>query len=116
MDKKKKLIITAVLIIVVIALIYWFFLRKKEVKTDAATVDSGSGVFPLKKGSRGKEVEQVQIYLLREYGAQYPKSGIDGIWGNETDVNVTKFLKKDNVSEASYNKWSLGKIGTSKFK
>jgi hypothetical protein len=110
---KKYLIWSAIALIVFIA-IYFLFLKKDKEET----IDLGEAVidpFPLKKGSRGKEVEQLQMYLLKEYGASFPMFGVDGIWGDETDANVKKFLNRDNISKEVYQKWNLSQFKTSKF-
>lgn len=49
----------------------------------SSTVNTSSGVFPLKKGSKGAEVKKVQQWLMRN-GYDLPIWGADGIWGNET--------------------------------
>ena len=47
---------------------------------------SSSG-FPLKKGSRGELVRNIQEALIEKYGAGIlPKYGADGIWGNELET------------------------------
>jgi hypothetical protein len=71
--------------------------------------------FPLKKGKRGKEVEQAQIYLIKKYGAKFPNYGVDGIWGNETEGNMVKFLHKNTISQNFYKSTGMDKIKTSVF-
>lgn len=72
--------------------------------------------FPLKYGKRGKEIEQAQIYLLKEWGAQFPKFGIDGVWKQETEDNMVKFLKKNSISKDFYLKTGMDKIKTNIYK
>lgn len=71
--------------------------------------------FPLKKGKRGKEVEQAQIYLIKKYGAKFPKYGVDGVWGNETEGNMVKFLHKNTISQSFYQSTGMDKIKTNVF-
>jgi len=59
-----------------------------DVTTPSKPTSSGSGNrnsgFPLKKGSRGDLVQNVQEALIKKYGASIlPKWGADGIWGSE---------------------------------
>lgn len=119
MSKKTKIIIALALAVIVIAIIVYFVFIKNKQAADDSNPDSAaenSGVFPLKMGSKGKEVEQLQMYLLKQYGAQFPKFGVDGDWGTETDSNVQKFLKRDNVSQDVYTKWNLASFVTTKYK
>jgi peptidoglycan hydrolase-like protein with peptidoglycan-binding domain len=107
MSKKKIIIIIAIIIIIGVAA--WLILRKpKDKAPDAAASVSSNidlSVFPLKMGSRGKEVESVQKYLNSKYNASLQ---VDGIWGALTDAAVQGYLKRDNVSSDIYIKWGLG--------
>ncbi len=48
---------------------------------------SNSSGFPLKNGSRGPLVRNIQEALIRKYGtAILPRFGADGIWGSELDA------------------------------
>lgn len=52
----------------------------------ASSGGSSSG-FPLKKGSRGELVKNIQQMLIKKYGvAILPKYGADGQWGTEMDT------------------------------
>jgi len=56
--------------------------------------------FPLQLGSKGKNVERLQIYLLRNYGW----AGIvTGIYDEKVQERVMKYLKVTSVSEALFN-------------
>lgn len=118
MTKQKKIIIATILFIVAAVIVYWVFIRKKTVVIDplVSPVVPIIPIFPLKKGSIGKEVEQLQTYLVKEYGAKFTLYGVNGKWGVETDNNVQKWLKRDNVSEGAYTKWNLAKITTNVYK
>ena len=46
--------------------------------------------FPLRQGSRGTLVKQLQQALIRQFGSNIlPRFGADGIWGNETQTALT---------------------------
>ena len=46
--------------------------------------------FPLRRGSRGTLVKQLQQALIRQFGSNIlPRFGADGIWGNETQTALT---------------------------
>lgn len=72
--------------------------------------------FPLKKGKYGKRVEQLQMWLLKNHGSQFPKFGIDGKFGDETLSELQKATKRDNVSEEYFNKAGMGNIKTTIYK
>lgn len=96
-------IIISIVAILVIGLALWLILRKPKVKE----VQPPSGnpiVFPMKKGSTGKGVEQLQRYLNQKYSAGLR---VDGDWGDKTETAVQTYLKRDNISEEVYNKWNL---------
>ncbi len=113
--KNKKYWIIAILgLIAVVVLIIW---RKKnqelqkaeDVPNEAAPVKLNDqqkvvSTFPIKKGSTGPEVFKVQAWLLKNEGAQIK---VDGIWGNETEKAVNKFLKVNGISEAKYKSMGL---------
>lgn len=118
MSKTQKILIVVVLVAVLAVIIYLVFIKKKQTgdTPTSTSTTANSGVFPLKMGSKGKEVEQLQTYLIKQYGAKFPQFGVDGDWGAETDTNVQKFLKRDNVSQDVYAKWNLASITTNKYK
>jgi len=58
---------------------------------------------PLKKGSRGKYVKQLQEALITRYKVKLPKNGADGVWGTETE-NALISLKMPTVIYWSH--WS----------
>lgn len=59
----------------------------------------------LAKGSEGKEVERLQIWLLRHHGW---KGAVTGIYDEQTDRLVQKRFKKDHVDKATYEKYQMG--------
>ncbi len=62
-------------------------------------------IFPLRKGSTGKEVERLQIWLLRNYGW---KGAVTAIYDEQTLKLVRKCLKKDTVDQMTYEKHQMG--------
>ena len=115
MEKKRTWIIIGLLVLA-ISLYFWWKKRKevavatdvpdlsaqnidKTLTTDSNIIAPVVSKFPLKFGSRNDEVKKVQIWLLKNEGAQIK---VDGIWGKETDAAVKKFLKKDSIEEGQY--------------
>jgi hypothetical protein len=62
-------------------------------------------IFPLQKGSTGKEVERLQVWLLRNHGW---KGSVTGIYDAQTETLVKKRLKKNAVDQATYKKHQMG--------
>lgn len=113
MKKNQKTILVILLIAMVVAVAALFFLKPK--KFDAgqpyAEPEPGDntppekpviylppakmpvGSFPLKKGSRGKLVQMIQVI-----------AGVkpDGVWGNGTDTAVRNKLKTSSIDEIKF--------------
>lgn len=105
MNKKKILFIVAILAVIAIAL--WLIFRKPK---EIALIEGQPAPvikFPLKLGSSGYGVQQVQKYLNSKYSAGLK---VDGDWGPKTNDAAILYLKRDNVSEDVYIKWGLDKI------
>ncbi|HEX8546144.1 MAG TPA: hypothetical protein VF691_04230 [Cytophagaceae bacterium] len=120
-EPKSKLFLYGGIAVIAMCLVWYFFIRKTKTllpPNPQALPESSKDeeVFPLKKGKQGKEIEQLQTFLLTKYGAQFPKWGIDGNWGEETETNVIKFLKKDTVSKIYFEKAGIGRYKTNKYK
>ena len=118
---KKKLIIWAI-ILIALAFLVWICCGSKKKKTETLLVEEQApDPFPLKYGSRGKEVKQAQmaakLKLLREEGINnsFPKYGCDGVWGDETTEYIQKAFKRDNISKAFYDKTLMGNLNPSAF-
>lgn len=97
--------------------------REKETPTVTATqiltvpVDSApsvpvreinkqeDSVFPLQMGSTGKEVERLQIWLLRNHGWQ---GEITKVFDAKTLALVQKSIQQDTVDKATYEKHQMG--------
>lgn len=60
--------------------------------------------FPLKRGSRGSKVTEVQQIIKKLDATLLPKFGIDGDFGRETEAAVEKLLGKKTIdSQADIN-------------
>lgn len=87
----------------------WKYLSKKdETKTDEkgnGNVDRGDGssspskpsVFPLKRGSKGAKVKELQLILLKVDPNILPKYGADSDFGNETETALLKLFNQSTV-------------------
>ena len=64
-------------------------------------------VFPLRLGSRGKEVERLQVFLMRNLGWVRKPTGIFDL---HTEERCTKFFKIQEVSKEQYDKLMLDKM------
>ena len=108
MDKKK--IFWGIVIVLIIVVVY-FLLRKKKVNDAVEESSINAAAFPLKMGSSGPEVAQLQKYILSQYDSNaLPLFGADGKWADETQAAVSKYLKRDSVSLDYYVKAKLDKI------
>lgn len=75
----------------------------KSSKTKSTSSGSGDG-FPLKKGSKGDNVRQLQQALISKYGSSIlPKYGADGDFGSETQNALKKKGLPTIVSESIFN-------------
>lgn len=128
--KKNGWWIAAGLVLAAISVYFiYFHSRKKVAKVALPATGAGANQevervgfanctddFPLKKGRCGKRVEQLQMHLIRQYGAQFSVWGVDGKFGDETEALVLKFLKKDSVSEEYFNKTGMASLITNIYK
>lgn len=65
---------------------------------------SNSDSFPLKKGSRGEYVRQLQQALMDNHGVKIlPKYGADGVFGNEVIAALKKLKYPTTVSQSLFN-------------
>jgi hypothetical protein len=98
-----KRVLLIILIILILGVVIYFMLRPEK-KDDALDP------FPLKHGSQGPEVGQLQKYLIKEFGAKVSPSGkVDNWWHDMTETAVQTFLKRDNISRSLYYKFKMDK-------
>jgi hypothetical protein len=123
MKVTRKQVIIGVLVIAVAVIIFIIVRKKMKEKKELdessdtnTTVDpanigastyQNASVFPLKRGSKGIQVRQLQTYLLKEYGF---KGAIDGDFGPITEAAVIKNLNRNNVSEDIFKKFGMDRI------
>jgi hypothetical protein len=119
MKKNTGKIIAGVLLLAGGYFIYKYFSKPKISKAEPASdpilntstsnttskpkpVSSG---FPLKKGSRGAKVKELQQAILKYDPKALPKYGADSDFGSETQFAVSKILGKTSVdSQADIDK------------
>lgn len=121
MKKGAKILVIIIVLAVLIVggiLIYRHFKNKDEDGGNGGGNGSGSGngnnsssalndnaTFPLKKGSRGKQVAFIQRYINKYYGISMLT--VDGIWGNNTERLVKSTLENNyadgQITAAEYN-------------
>lgn len=73
--------------------------QKDEPKKDEPITPSpiAKDDFPMKKGSKGARVSQVQSLLLKIDKKLLPKFGADGDFGSETEEAISKILGKKTI-------------------
>lgn len=110
MNKNTKIIIGSVLLITGGYFIFKYFSKRKP-KNEPSTIDPilqsaqvpqptpsiTSSTFPLKRGSRGSKVKELQYAILKYDKNLLPKFGADGDFGAETESAVEKLLIKKTV-------------------
>ena len=80
--------------------------------TTHTTSSSRNDDFPLKKGSKGDAVRQLQQGLIDKYGASIlPKYGADGDFGSETQAALKKKGLPSIVTESVFNVITQGGDG-----
>lgn len=62
---------------------------------------SGGDAFPLKVGSQGKEVEQLQLWLLKNHGIQ---TNLSGIFDHPTENALMRTLETSELTADLYKK------------
>jgi hypothetical protein len=105
MVKNNTKIIAGIIGAVGIYFILKYYMDKKKtqpkeeepIKPSDAPVISAGDKFPLKKGSKGASVTQVQSILLKIDKKLLPKFGADGDFGSETEGAILKVLGKKTI-------------------
>ncbi len=80
-------------------------LKKTSSNKKEITTQKEEGTFPLRSGSTSKEVERLQIWLLRNHGW---KGAVTGTFDSQTLGLVRKSLKRDTVDQETYTKYQMG--------
>lgn len=82
----------------------WKYLSKKDEPEIEETVDEITGiktstsVFPLKRGSKGAKVKELQLILLKADPNILPKFGADSDFGSETESALLKLFYKTSIA------------------
>lgn len=75
-----------------------------SIKTNSTSSTTSSDGFPLKKGSKGNNVKQLQDALLAKYGRSIlPKYGADGDFGSETEAALKKVDYPTTIDQSTFN-------------
>ncbi len=61
--------------------------------------------FPLRLGSKGKRVERLQVWLMRNFGWT---GKITNVFDKKTEDLLKRVLKKTQLDEATYNRMKMG--------
>ena len=78
---------------------------EKEKKEKTPITKQPATIWPLQAGSQGKEVERLQIWLLRNHGWKGP---VTGLYDEQTDRLVRKRFKKTYLSRSTYEHYQMG--------
>jgi hypothetical protein len=110
--KNKKVVIIIVVVALIGLGIFMFARSKAKQDKNAPTGDNAStptSPFPLKYGSKGTEVTQLEKYLIKEWGAKVSATGVvDDTWGPYVQDAVKKFLSTDQVTKELYDAKKMG--------
>ena len=81
--------------------------KKAPVKKKPATVSPPQAdEFPLRRGSKGKRVERLQVWLMRNYG----RTGkITGVLGPATEQHMLRYLKTRQLDKETYYRLRMDK-------
>jgi len=120
--RRRNIAIVATVVVLAGVGIYIYFSRRKNeddtvpyippITTTALTqpstyipsTPSRNDNFPLKRGSRGERVKQLQLALIAKYGASaLPKYGADSDFGSEVESALTKNGWPTSIDETTYN-------------
>jgi len=93
---------------------YWKNKKKANQEEDTTSVTDSTSIatssaknddFPLKRGSKGNRVTQLQNALVKKYGASIlPKYGVDGMFGKEVEAALVRAKMPTSINETNYTK------------
>jgi hypothetical protein len=118
MNKNTKNVIAGIMLLAGAYFIYRYFRGNKPKKqkplelSDFSTPPSSStsSSFPLKKGSKGAKVLELQNAIMSINPRLLPKFGADGDFGSETELAVSRMLGKNTIdSQADIETIKKGK-------
>jgi hypothetical protein len=136
LTRRQRLIVAVVVLALVAAVAVFVYRRRKAAQAAASAPVAGEAKvlplvaapalfsdcpndsFPLKFGKCGKRVEQFQLYLIKQFGAQFSTYGVDGKWGEETEMLAKRYILKNDpftISEDYFNKTGMYAYHTIKY-
>lgn len=71
-------------------------------KGSSSGSNNSSDFFPLRKGSKGENVKDLQELMLKINNKLLPRYGADGDFGSETEAAVVSLLNKKTVEYSDY--------------
>ena len=84
------------------------------VEVEARQADTPATVFPLKLGSKGREVEQLQIYLMKREGG-FTHEQLSGELDEYTLRRMKELIHRDQMSEQNFYKREINQERTYKY-
>lgn len=99
---KKYLIIAVIIIIIAVITYFVFFKKKQNAEVEEKEPEVKPDIFPLKKGSKGIEVLNLQKFL--NFQTKPPMAAIaeDGIFGDETESRLFEIQKTKEMPKMAY--------------
>ena len=105
MNKKSKNIIAGIMLLAGAYFVYRYFrgnkpkVQKPLELSDFSNPPSPStpSTFPLKKGSKGAKVLELQNAIMSINAKLLPRFGADGDFGSETELAVSRMLGKKTI-------------------
>jgi hypothetical protein len=70
------------------------------------TIATGDDSFPLKRGSQGKRVERLQVWLLRNLGIG---GNVDGLFDSITEKRLYRALGVKELDKETYMAYEMGR-------
>lgn len=115
MNSKTKTTLIIIACVLAVALIAWLIWKMLHQNDETSTVEMdkqlGNVTFPLKQGSKGQEVKELQYYLndkiseMQQDGVKAQLIATDGIFGPETASACNLVFGKEYVTEAEFNEF-----------
>jgi hypothetical protein len=82
---------------------YWKKKNNNQEEEQINTADSANDSFPLRFGSKGKRVTQLQNALVKKFGKSIlPKYGVDGMFGKEVESALVRAKLPTTINETLF--------------
>lgn len=85
-----------------------------QIRSNVQPEQEAQPIFPLKLGSQGKEVEQLQIYLMKKAGG-FTADNLHGELDQFTLHKMEKHLGRNQMSERNFKKRKIDQERTYKY-